>query len=148
MLPSHYLNQCWLIINWTLSNKLLTIKFESKYNNFHSREIHKCCLQNVSHFVVASMCYCMTLTCQQGRHITACIIMVMDERWKSGQVNRWMQVTRIAIRVHSSPPRQNGRYFPDDIFRWIFMNENYCILIRISLKLVPKVPIDNNPVLV
>ena len=40
---------------------------------------------------------------------------------------------------------QNGRHFADDIFRRIFMNEKLCILIKISLKFVPKGPIDNNP---
>ena len=30
----------------------------------------------------------------------------------------------------------------------IFVNEKYCILIQISLKIVPKSPIDNNPALV
>ena len=32
----------------------------------------------------------------------------------------------------------------DDIFKWISMNEKICILIEISLKFVPKDPIDNN----
>ena len=36
----------------------------------------------------------------------------------------------------------------DDIFTCIFMNEKFCILIKISLKFVPKSPIDNNPALV
>ena len=36
----------------------------------------------------------------------------------------------------------------DDIFRPIFVNEKFSILIKNSLKFVPKVPIDNNPVLV
>ena len=40
-------------------------------------------------------------------------------------------------------PRQNGRLFPDDIFKWIFMNENVWISLRISLKFVPKVRINN-----
>ena len=31
----------------------------------------------------------------------------------------------------------------DDIFKCIFMNENVRILIQISLKFVPKGPIDN-----
>ena len=35
-----------------------------------------------------------------------------------------------------------------DIFRRIFMNEKFCILIKNSLKFVPKVPIDNSPTLV
>ena len=46
--------------------------------------------------------------------------------------------------LNSSPPGQNGRYFADDIFRCIFMNESFCILIKISLKFVPRGPIDNN----
>ena len=43
---------------------------------------------------------------------------------------------------------QNGRHFADDIFKCIFMNEKFCIFIRISLKFVPKGPIDNRPALV
>ena len=38
--------------------------------------------------------------------------------------------------------------FPDDIFKWIFLNENVWILIKISLKFVPKDPINNIPALV
>ena len=36
----------------------------------------------------------------------------------------------------------------DNIFKHIFLNEKFCILIKISLKFVPKGPIDNNPALV
>ena len=36
----------------------------------------------------------------------------------------------------------------DDIFRCIFVNEKFIILIKISLKFVPKGPIDNNAALV
>ena len=50
--------------------------------------------------------------------------------------------------VNSSPPGQNGRHFADGIFTCIFVNEKNCILVKISLKFVPKVPIDNNPALV
>ena len=45
-------------------------------------------------------------------------------------------------------PRQNGRPFPDDIFKWIFLNENVRISINISLKFVPRGPINNIPALV
>ena len=45
-------------------------------------------------------------------------------------------------------PRQNGRHFPDDIFRWIFLNENVWISIEISLKFVPRGPINYIPTLV
>ena len=38
--------------------------------------------------------------------------------------------------------------FADDIFRCIFANENFCILIKISQNFVPNSPIDNNAALV
>ena len=44
--------------------------------------------------------------------------------------------------------RQNGHHFPDNIFKCIFLNENVWISIKISLKFVPKVPINNSPSLV
>ena len=46
-------------------------------------------------------------------------------------------------------PQDNmAPHFTDDIFRCIFMNENFGILIEISLKFVPMGPIDNNQALV
>ena len=47
----------------------------------------------------------------------------------------------------SSPPRQNGRHFPDDIFRSIFMMGVFCFDKKNLPKFVPKGPINNNPVL-
>ena len=44
-------------------------------------------------------------------------------------------------------PGQNGLCFADDIFSCIFVNQKSFILIKISLKFVPKCPIDNNPAL-
>ena len=44
--------------------------------------------------------------------------------------------------------RQNGRYFADDLFKCNFFNENVWIGIKISLKFVPKGPMNNIPVLV
>ena len=45
-------------------------------------------------------------------------------------------------------PRQNGWHFPYDIFKCIFLFENVWIWIKISLKFVPKVRINNIPALV
>ena len=50
--------------------------------------------------------------------------------------------------VNTLRQRQNGRHFADDTFKPIFLNENIQILIKISLKFVPKVSINNNPALV
>ena len=38
---------------------------------------------------------------------------------------------------------QNGGDFSDDIFKYIFLKESDSILIKISLKFVPKGPVDN-----
>ena len=40
-------------------------------------------------------------------------------------------------------PEQNGRRLADDIVKHVFLTENICILIKISLKFVWKGPIDN-----
>ena len=45
-------------------------------------------------------------------------------------------------------PRQNGRRFADDTLNRIFLNENVRISIKISMKFVPKGPINNIPALV
>ena len=50
--------------------------------------------------------------------------------------------------LNSLRPKQNGRHFPDAIFKCIFFNENTWISIKISLKFVPRVPINNIPALV
>ena len=50
--------------------------------------------------------------------------------------------------VYTLRPRQNGRNFLDDIFKCIILNENVSISIKISLKFVPKGPINNYPALI
>ena len=50
--------------------------------------------------------------------------------------------------VNTLRPKQNGCNFADDILKCIFLNENVWIPIEISLKFVPKGPIDNIPALV
>ena len=49
--------------------------------------------------------------------------------------------------LNTSRPRQNGRHFADDTFKRIFLKENVRISIKISLKFVPKSPINNIPAL-
>ena len=54
--PSHYLNQCWNIINWTLGNKLQW-NLNRKLNMFiQENAFEKCRLWNGGHFVSAIMC--------------------------------------------------------------------------------------------
>ena len=48
------------------------------------------------------------------------------------------RILQSTVDFNSSTPRQNGRHFADDIFKRIFLNEKVSILIRISVKFVPK----------
>ena len=50
--------------------------------------------------------------------------------------------------VNTLRQRLKGLHFPDHIFKWIFLNENIWISIKISLNFVPKGSINNIPALV
>ena len=60
------------------------------------------------------------------------------------QEHRFRNISFITVR-----PRRNEQHFAGDIFKRIFFNENVWISIKkISLKFVPKGPINNIPALV
>ena len=70
-------------------------------------------------------------------------------------VEHWSRPSMSVLWYHlTSPglntlrPRQNCRHFADDTFKRIFLNEIVRISIKISLKFVPKGPINNIPTLV
>ena len=54
----------------------------------------------------------------------------------------------ITTAINSCPPGQNDCHFADDIFRCIFVNKKFCILIKILMKFILKGPINNNPSLI
>ena len=70
------------------------------------------------------------------------ILVAFDKQW-SGQHRPTHSVTFNTLRL-----RQNGRRFADDTFKRIFLNENVKISIKISMKFVPRDPINNIPTLV
>ena len=57
----------------------------------------------------------------------------------STAILNWYQINAF----NTLRPSQNGRHFPDDIFIFIFLNENVWILVKISMKFVPNGPINN-----
>ena len=59
-----------------------------------------------------------------------------------------MDNNAILLLFNTLRPKQNGRHFADDILKCIFLKENILIPNNISLKFVPKGPINNNPALV
>ena len=69
----------------------------------------------------------------------------LDQWWST--LLRHICVTQ-PLWVNTLRLRQNGCRFADNTFKCIFLNEDVRISIKISLKFVPKGPINNNPSLV
>ena len=68
----------------------------------------------------------------------------LNDSWHTFHSNTYVD----NVIINTLRPRKDGRHFPDDIFKWIFLNEFIWISIEISLKFVPRGPINNIPALV
>ena len=78
---------------------------------------------------VTKMCLISYRFCAWSRHL--------DTKWILG-----------VSQFNTLRPRQDGRRFPDDIFKWLFLNEIIWISIKISLNFFPMALINNIPALV
>ena len=74
-----------------------------------------------------------------------------------GHIDIWMQknckssVLGMVVRffcINRLRPKQNGPHFADNIFKYIFLNENVWISIKISMNFFPEVRINNIAALV
>ena len=133
--PIHYLSQCWNIVNLTLRNKL---QWNVNWNSYiFIRE-------NAFEYVVCEAAAILSqpqCVKHANNHVTNCC------------QNQWWSRQQIHVSVEDSAfntlrPRQNGRRFPDDSSKCIFLNGNVWISIENSLKFVPRGPINNIPALV
>ena len=82
--------------------------------------------------------------------INCCVMMTFWCSWRKS-IHKTVHYTPVAyftMEVNSSTPGQNGRQFTEDIFKCICLNENVSILIQISLRFIPKGPVDNKWALV
>ena len=59
--------------------------------------------------------------------------------WWHRSVGAFQEFPAWWYKLNTLRPSQNGRHFPDDIFKRIFLNWNVILSIEISLKFVPKV---------
>ena len=81
-------------------------------------------------------------------------IMVLGQHWFMPWHVPWQHLNHHWHTIHGAlwhslkTLRQNGHHFADDVFKCIFWNENVWISLKISLKFVPKGPINNIPALV
>ena len=87
------------------------------------------------------------------RHRAHYDFIVMNEAiLKEMDIILWRRLEKIpwwtVSRVNTFRPTPNGRHFTDATFKRIFMNWNVRVLIEISMKFVPKSPINNSPALV
>ena len=99
-----------------------------------------CCTntRQTSKWVFVIFCFC-----RRKQHTSFYSVVCVKIRWR----------LRISDAEKSSNfntlrPRQDGRHFPDDILKCIFLNENVWISLTISLKCVRKIQINNIPSLV
>ena len=67
---------------------------------------------------------------------------------RSLQLSLQVKTNMISIDTLKCSPDKMPAISVDDIFKYIFANEIFFILIHISLKFVPKGPINNNPSLI
>ena len=81
--------------------------------------------------------YCITWL--KFYSLTSCRLFITT--WCSGTCKTGV------VLLNSSFPGQNGRRFTDDISKCLFMNEKFCISIRISLQFAPNGQINDNAAL-
>ena len=70
------------------------------------------------------------------------------EYLQMAQTQERRMFTKYCIVLNTLRPRQNGHYFADNTFKRILFKEHVIISIKVSMKFVPKVPINNIPALV
>ena len=123
--------QCWLIVNWTPGKK-----FQWNLNQNSTIFFQENSFEDV---VCRMAAICprgdeLTDMSQGARECAATVLTLLFQNilatvWKGQKVNTLRLI-------------QDGHHFPDDIFK-CFLNENVWIMIKISLKFVPKAPINN-----
>ena len=89
---------------------------------------------------------CRSLTGNQFWEFRITITIIRERDTTRAQ--SWQNRGCVSALINTLRQRQHGCHFADDIFWCIFVNEKFGILIKISLKFVPKSLSYNNPALV
>ena len=121
--------------------------------------VHVTCTTSKSLFCLPKFCYPSILCCpknivQRGHNDLElpCLVMLVYQFDSASMYPFNTPTTPIATLTETSfnslRPRQNGRHFPDDIFKCIFFNENVWNSLKISWKFVPNNWINYIPALV
>ena len=79
-----------------------------------------------------------------GYNSVSLCLNILSTWYSSVDIIRWIFNDRAnPSSIDTLRPRQNGYHFTNSIFKCIFLNENVWIPIKISLRFVPKCPINN-----
>ena len=142
-MPSHYLNQSWYIVNWTLRNKLQWNLNRNSYIFIQENAFENIVWKMASILPrpqCVKTCSFVVISVSVGGPAPSGTVTI-----KFGTlVSMWWTFEGI----NTMRLRQHGHHIPDDILKQIFINENIWISIEISLKFVPMYPINNIPALV
>ena len=112
------------------------------------------CASTNFHLRPVSVLYVTVLLYKISCYIGSCCNGTRPGIWHAIQIfadQKWGLYKRSPLywrHFNTLRPRRNGRHLADDIFKCIFLNENVWIPIKISLKFVPKGPINYIPALV
>ena len=101
--------------------------------SFHVTMVTVCCwsMGEISNLFLSNNNYYFTLKC---------LLCAIDHQ-SFALVMAWRQYTKNVFWNKTLRPEPNSRHFPDDIFKCIFLKENFNILIKVSMKFVNKDPI-------
>ena len=133
------------VVNWTLKNKL---QWNSNLNSYIFIQ------ENASENVVCEIAPILSWPQCVNETAPAASSLPTRVHCNQGQTVHygwsWYMITANgqSCLFNSLRPRWNKCHFADDIFKYIFLNENVLSLIEISLKFIPKGPINNTPALV
>ena len=106
------------------------------------------------------LCQCLDCKCHTHVHKNGWMSYLSEEIPKSFNENHFLHMLKwlspemyyfmswLDTDINTLSSRQKGRHFTDDILKCIFLNENIWNPINISLKFVPKGPINNAPALI
>ena len=152
-MPGHKLNQCWNIVISDLGTHFSELP--SKIHAFSFKKMHlKMSSAKWRQFCVGLSVLNLIITEFSSLvGLTRCPRVDDDRISQTGGLIWRLSMLRITselygIGFNTLRPRQNGRYFPGNIFKWISLNENVWVSINISLKFVPRGPFNNIPTLV
>ena len=93
-------------------------------------------MQKTVHWMAIKAIYVVGLNSDAGSNFVIAVNIVLHVYVK-------LCYMHVGMCFNSLGPRQNCRHFADGIIKWIFLNENIWITLKISLKFVPQVGINN-----